>query len=121
MEEFNKQFRDIIVRIYEKFSPPHKYLLVYYIEALSEEMRYQLRDKESTDLKNSQALSIKIDTNMHDLGKSNFPGFTRGQAKHESKGKEPMQEARDKNIKELNKKIEAIEATYTNQLKYKKN
>ena len=32
-----------------------------------------------------------------------------------------MQEAYDKNIKELNEKMEAIEATYTNQLKNMQN
>ena len=51
---------------------------------------------------------------MQTLGKSNLPGFTREKAKHESKGKEPMQEAYDKNIKELNEKMEGMEATYTN-------
>ena len=67
-------------------------------------MRYQLRDKEPTDLKYAQALAIKIDANMQALGKSNFIGFTRGKAKHESKGKETMQEAYDQKIKELNEK-----------------
>ena len=46
------------------FKPPNKSILVYYIEALSGEMRYQLRDKEPVDLKDAQALAIKIDANM---------------------------------------------------------
>ena len=73
------------------FKPLDKSILVYYIEALSGEMRYQLRDKESPDLKVAQALAIKIDANMQALGKSNLLGFTRGRAKQESKGKDPMQ------------------------------
>ena len=100
----------------DKFKPPNKSILVYYIEALSGEMRYQLRDKELVNLKAAQALAIKIDANMQASGKSNLPSFTRGQARHESKGKEPMQEAYDKNIKEL-----SMEATYTNQLKNMQN
>ena len=103
------------------FKPLDKSILVYYIEALSGEMRYQLRDKELADLKVAQALAIKINANMQALGESNLPSFTRGQAKQESKEKEPMQEAYDKKIQELNDKMEAMEATYTNQLKNMRN
>ena len=58
---------------------------------------------------------------MQASGKSNLLGFTRGQAKHESKGKETMQEAYDKKIKDLNEKMESMEATSTNQLKNMQN
>ena len=51
MEEFNKKFRDLIESMDNDFKPPDKSILVYYIEALSGEMGYQLRDKELTDLK----------------------------------------------------------------------
>ena len=47
-----------------EFKPPDKSILVYYTEELSGEMRYQLRDKEPTDLKVSESLAIKIDANM---------------------------------------------------------
>ena len=80
-------------------------------------MRYQLIDKEPADLKADQALAIKIDPNMQASSKSNLSGFTRGLVKQESKGKEPMKKAYDKNIKDLNEKMESMEATYTNQLK----
>ena len=60
MEEFNKKFRDIIASMDNDFKPPDKSILVYYIEALSGEMRYQLRDKEPVDLKVSQALALKL-------------------------------------------------------------
>ena len=76
MEEFNKTFRDLIASMDDEFKPPDKSILVYYIEALSGEMRYQLRDKEPTNLKASQALAIKTDANMQASGKSNFSGFT---------------------------------------------
>ena len=81
MEEFNKTFRDLIAWMDDKFKPPNKSILVYYIEALSGEMRYQLRDKEPTDIKGSQALAIKIDANIQASSKSNLPCFTRGNAK----------------------------------------
>ena len=80
----------------DEFKPPDKSILVYYIEALNGEMRYQLRDKEPTDLKIAQALAIKIDANMQASGKSNQHGFTREKAKQESKGKESMQEGYNK-------------------------
>jgi hypothetical protein len=41
-------------------------------------MRYQLRDKELTNLKVAQEMATKIDKNMQASGKSNLPGFTRG-------------------------------------------
>ena len=104
MEEFNKKIRDLIASMDDEFKPPDKFILVYYIEALSGEMRYQLRDKEPADPKVAQALAIKIDANMQGSGKSNLPGFTRGHAKHESKGKEPMRESYDTKIKDLNEK-----------------
>ena len=105
----------------DESKPLDKYILVYYIEELNAEMRYQLRDKELVDLKATKTLAIKIDANMQASGKSNLPSFTRGQAKHETKGREPMQEAYDKKIKEFNENMEAMKATYTNQLKNMQN
>ena len=55
-----KKFRDLIASMDDEFKPPNKSILVYYIEALSGEMRYIQRDKEATNIKVSQALSIKI-------------------------------------------------------------
>ena len=43
MEEFNKKFKDLIASMDTDFKPPDKSILVYYIEALNGEMRYQLR------------------------------------------------------------------------------
>ena len=51
-------------------------------------MRYQLRDKEPTDLKNAQELVEKIEKNMQSSGKSNIPGYTRGNTSYnKEKGK----------------------------------
>ena len=41
-------------------------------------MRYQLRDKDPVDLKTAQDLAEKIEKNMQSSGKSNIPGYTRG-------------------------------------------
>ena len=90
-KEFNKNFRDIVSSMDDEFKPHDKSILVYYTKEISGEMRYQLRGKEPADIKAAQALDIKIDENMQVSGKSNFLGFTRGQAKQESKGKDPMQ------------------------------
>ena len=78
MEEFNKKFRDLIASMDDEFKHPDKSILVYFIEALNGEMRYQLRGKEPVDLKVAQTLAIKIDANMKDSGKSNLSSFTRG-------------------------------------------
>ena len=53
MEEFNKKFRCPIVIMDTEFNRPNKSILVYFIEELGGEMRYQLRYKEPTDMKAS--------------------------------------------------------------------
>ena len=37
--------------MHQDIKPPESAILIYYIEAFGGEMRYQLRDKEPTDLK----------------------------------------------------------------------
>jgi hypothetical protein len=64
--------------MHKDIKPHESVILIYYIEAFDGQMRYQLRDKEPTDLKKTQETAIKIDKNMQALGKSNLPGFTRG-------------------------------------------
>jgi replication-associated recombination protein RarA len=51
MEEFNNKFNDLISSLHKDIKPPDTSILIYYIEAFNGEMRYQLRDKESTTLK----------------------------------------------------------------------
>ena len=93
------------------------------MEALSGELRYQLRDKEPSDLKKAQELAVKIDQNMPALGKSNILGYTRALIplkQQEIKAKDPMnhmQEAYEKKMKDMNDRIEALQADYANQLK----
>ena len=40
-------------------------------------MRYQLRDKEPTNVREAQDKAIKIDKNIQDSGKSNVLGFSK--------------------------------------------
>ena len=63
-------------------------ILISYIKAFTGDLRYQLRDKEPTDLKNAKELAEKIEKNMQSLGKSNIPGYTRGNTSYnKEKGK----------------------------------
>ena len=125
--EFNKKFREVVKSIHFDFKPPDKSILVYYMEALSGELRYQLRDKEPGDLKKDQELVVKIDQNMQALGKSNIPGYIRAlipPKQQETKAKDPMnqmQEAYDKNIKDMNEKMGALQTDYANQMKNMQN
>ena len=62
----------------ETSSQKNASILTSYIEAFIGDLRYQLRDKEPTNLKTAQELAQKIEKNMQSLGKSNIPGHTRG-------------------------------------------
>ena len=53
MEEFNKKFNDLVSSLHTNIKPPDNAILIYYIEAFGGEMRYQLRDKEPTNLKSA--------------------------------------------------------------------
>ena len=118
MEEFNKKFKDLVASIHSGFKPLNKSILVYYMEALSGEMRYHLKDKEPDTLKKAQELAIKIDLNMQSSRKSNILGFMRALIKpHESKDKSPSHDAHEKKIRDLTEKMEAMEANYVDQLK----
>ena len=122
MEEFNKKFKDLVASIHSDFKPPDKSILVYYMEALSEEMRYHLKDKEPDTLKKAKELAIKIDLNMQSTGKSNIPGFTRALTKpHESKDKAPNHDAHEKKMRDLTEKMEAMDANLVDQLKLMQN
>jgi len=88
MEEFNKKFNELVTSIHTDYKPPTTSILIYYIEAFNWEMRYQLQDKEPTNLKASQEMAIKIDKNMQASQKSNLPGFSRGNTSKQSENKE---------------------------------
>jgi hypothetical protein len=51
MEEFNKKINELVTSLHIDYKPPTASILIYYIEAFNGEMRYQLRDKEPTNLK----------------------------------------------------------------------
>ena len=87
MEQFNKRFNELINNLHKDIKPPDASILIYYIEAFSGEMCYQLRDKEPTDIKTTQTMVVKIDQNMQASGRSNLPGFTRGSASKQPKPK----------------------------------
>ena len=77
MDEFNKKFSDLKNAIHTDYKPTVQSILVYYIEALSGEMQYQLRDKDPTTLLIAQEMVVKMDSNKQSFGKSNILGYTR--------------------------------------------
>ena len=88
MDEFNTKFRHVVVDLPNKIKPKDASILIYYIKAFTGDLRYQLRDKDPVDLKTAQDLAEKIERNMQSLGKSNIPGYTRGNTSYnEEKGK----------------------------------
>ena len=77
MDEFNTKFRRIVFDLHKDIKPHDAAILIYYIEAFTGDLRYQLRDKEPVDLKTAQELAEKIEKNMQSLGKYNIPRYTR--------------------------------------------
>ena len=77
------------LRTPNKIKPKDASILISYIEAFTGDLRYQLRDKELANLKTAQELAEKIEKNMQSSGKSNIPGYTRGNTscKKETKDK----------------------------------
>ena len=77
MDEFNTKFRCVVTELPRDIKPKNASILISYIEAFTGDLRYQLRDKEPTNLKTAQKLAKKIEKNMQSLGKSNISGYTR--------------------------------------------
>ena len=50
MDEFNTRFMELSNAIPTEYAPTKPTILVYYIEALSGKMQYQIRDKEPANL-----------------------------------------------------------------------
>ena len=75
MEEFNKRFNDLVKILPTIIKPQEASLLIYYIQAFEGEIKYQIRDKELTNLKDAQDKAIKIDKNMQAAGNLIFLGF----------------------------------------------
>ena len=59
MDEFNQRFTELSNDIPAIYKPPAPSILLYYIEALSGKMQYQIRDKEPTTLLNAQEWQSK--------------------------------------------------------------
>jgi hypothetical protein len=120
MEEFNKIFNDLVKSLPQTIKPPDASILIHYMEAFEGEIRYQLRDKEPTTLRDAQKYAIKIDKNMQDARKSNIPGFSRGTSSRpyeEKKKKVENQESSNDGIKESVQLIKQMEVNHANQIK----
>ena len=101
-----------LISLPREIKPRDASILISYIEDFTGDLRYQLRDKDSTDLKTAQDLAEKIGKNMQYSGKSNILGYTRGNTSYnkekgkpfesEEKGasKDPMEKVTDM-IKDL--------------------
>ena len=88
MDEFNTKFRRVVADLPKGIKPKDDSILISYIEAFIGDLRYQLRDKESIDLKTAYELAKKIEKNMQSSGKSDIPGYTRGNTSYnKEKGK----------------------------------
>ena len=72
-DEFNTKFRCVVADLPREIKPRDASILIYYIEAFTGGLRYQLRDEELADLKTTQELAEKIEKNMQSSGKSNIP------------------------------------------------
>ena len=51
MEGFNRRFNELIKNLPQDIKPPEKAILIFYIQAFEGEMRYPLRDKEPTNVR----------------------------------------------------------------------
>jgi hypothetical protein len=69
MEEFNKKFNDLVKSLPATIKPPDASIVIHYMEDFEGEIKYRLRDKEPTTLRNAH--------NMQDARK-NILGFSRG-------------------------------------------
>ena len=88
IDEFNTKFRCVVKDLPREIKPRDSSILISYIEAFTGDLRYQLWDKDPTDLKTAQDLAKKIEKNMQSSGKSNIPGYTRGNTSYnKEKGK----------------------------------
>ena len=117
MDEFNTKFRRVVADLPRDIKPKDASILISYIEAFTDDSRYQLRDKEPADLKTAQELAEKIETNMQSSGKSNIPGYTRGNSSHnkETKGKDVDSEEKGTSKYPMKEMVEMMKTLVTNQ------
>ena len=104
MDEFNTRFIELSKAIPTEYAPTKPTILVYYIEALSGKMQYQIRDKEPANLLQAQEMAIKIDLNMQSSGESNLHGYSRSSTPlkiSEPKDKDPLSAMKDAYEKQM--------------------
>ena len=77
----------------------------------------QQRDKEPANLKAAKILAEKIETNVQSSGKSNIPGYTRGNSSHnkETKGKGVELEEKGTSKYPMKEMAEMMKSLVTNQ------
>ena len=51
IDEFNTKFKCVVADLPREIKPRDASILIYYIEAFTGDLRYQLKDKEPADLK----------------------------------------------------------------------
>ena len=118
MIEFNKRFNDLVNSMHKDIKPSEASTLIYYIEAFSGDIDYELRDKEPTSLASAQSMTVKIERNMQASGKSNVLGFTRGGSSKHSEPKEKSESkvsSRDP-LNELTEMIKIMELNDATQM-----
>ena len=97
-----------------EIKPRDASILISYIEAFTGDLRYQLRDKEPADLKTAQELAEKIEKNMQSSGKSNIPGYTRGNTSYnKEKGKATKSKEKQASKDPMEKVIDMIKDLVT--------
>ena len=100
----------------KEIKPKDASILISYIEAFIGYLRYQLRDKELTDLKTAQELAEKIEKNMQSSRKSNIPGYSRGDTSYnKEKGKAVESEEKGASKDPIEKVIDMIKDLVTSQ------
>ena len=115
MDEFNERLTELWNSIPATYKPSTPSILLYYIEALSGKMQYQIRDKKPSTFLNAQEMVVKIDRNMQSLGESNLPGYSRPSAplkSNEHKEEDPYK----KQLMKMKERLEKMEGKHLAQI-----
>ena len=117
MDEFNTKFRHVVVDLPRDIKPKNASILISYIEVFTDDLRYQLKDKEPADLKTAQELAEKLEENMQSSGKSHILGHTRGNnsCNKETKGKAIESEEKGTSKDPMEKVTDMIKNLVTSQ------
>ena len=120
MDEFNQRFTELSNAIPATYKPPAPSILVYYIEALSGKMQYQIGDKEPTTLLEAQELAVKIDRNMQSSGESNLLGYSRSSTPLKS-NEHKEEDSYKIQMMEMKERLERMEDKHLAQMKEMQN